>query len=485
MVFHDNNLKLVCIDKKALKYLGHCQVYVIEAEVEPPPGTSCTAMVQTSSEECVEKELPPHAGKFTFLLPADIPRMFQINFKFRSSGEGRNQFGEGLIDEMKISVLTHYAPEGLQYFWDGHSLPAINVPIAKKPLVGILGKPAGQKILQYFQDLVENGAYHCFKRDQGRFFQHESATDLRFKDLALAIQLEESLLLYQMGNLEECKKLGEDVCAQADKFNSPNYNAITGKAMSVISGAYKQEGNFAKAEQILESSTEILESVVPGEETAINRTCVVALCSEKASTVGITKEEERKLKEASDTALIHYRHQLDQNVNSNARGPRRLLTRNMFYYLHSSRVKATDMLVQVSDKELQEVESFVQQFRRLFLDSCPRRDKALFLSARGDLFARKGEIEQGIRVVSEALQITEELHLTEDLIGARDRLQQLYLLRQRAGESRRVPLEIPERRLESNQRFQEPPCEVLQGYLDDLARVSRSRNSVCSLASEN
>lgn len=87
--------------------------------------------------------------------------------------------------------------------------------------------------------------------------------------------------------------------------------------------------------------------------------------------------------------------------------------------------------------------------------------------------------------MSEALQITEELHLTEDLIGARDRLQQLYLLRQRAGESRRVPLEIPERRLESNQRFQEPPCEVLQGYLDDLARVSRSRNSVCSLASEN
>lgn len=71
--------------------------------------------------------------------------------------------------------------------------------------------------------------------------------------------IKESLLLYQMGNLEECKKLGEDVCAQADKFNSPNYNAITGKAMSVISGAYKQEGNFAKAEQILESSTEVNE----------------------------------------------------------------------------------------------------------------------------------------------------------------------------------------------------------------------------------
>lgn len=119
-----------------MQYLGHCQVYVIEAEVEPPPGASCTAMVQTSSEECVGKELPPHAGKFTFLLPADIPRMFQINFKFRSLGEGRNQFGERLIDETKTLFLTHYAPEGLQYFWDGHSLPAINVPIAKKPLVG-------------------------------------------------------------------------------------------------------------------------------------------------------------------------------------------------------------------------------------------------------------------------------------------------------------------------------------------------------------
>ena len=60
-----------------------------------------------------------------------------------------------------------------------------------------------------------------------------------------------------MGNLEGCKQCCEDVCAQAQKFNSPNCNFIAGKAKSVISGAYKQERNFSKAEEMLESSDEV------------------------------------------------------------------------------------------------------------------------------------------------------------------------------------------------------------------------------------
>ena len=60
-----------------------------------------------------------------------------------------------------------------------------------------------------------------------------------------------------MGNLEGCKQLCEDVCTQADKFNSPNYNALAGKAKSVKSGAYKQEKDFSKAEETLETGTEV------------------------------------------------------------------------------------------------------------------------------------------------------------------------------------------------------------------------------------
>ena len=64
-------------------------------------------------------------------------------------------------------------------------------------------------------------------------------------------------MLYQMGNLEGCKQLSEDVCNQAVKFNSPNYNVIAGKAKSVLSDAYKQERKFTKAEEVLETSTEV------------------------------------------------------------------------------------------------------------------------------------------------------------------------------------------------------------------------------------
>ena len=60
-----------------------------------------------------------------------------------------------------------------------------------------------------------------------------------------------------MGDLEQCKQAGEDVCIQANDANSPNYNAIAGRAKSIISGAYKMEKDFVKAEEFLNSSTEV------------------------------------------------------------------------------------------------------------------------------------------------------------------------------------------------------------------------------------
>ena len=79
-------------------------------------------------------------------------------------------------------------------------------------------------------------------------------------------------------------------------------------------------------------------------------------------------------------------------------------------------------------------------------------------------------------MVSEALRIAQDLQLNEDVIGVQDRLRQLYLLRQRGEENGRMPLEIPEGRMGRNEPFQEPRDEILQGYLEQLTRVSRSRS---------
>ena len=140
---------------------------------------------------------------------------------------------------------------------------------------------------------------------------------------------------------------------------------------------------------------QLLESVVPGEETAINRTCFAALYSEKAAVMGITNLEKKKMKRAMKDALIHYGHQLDQNLNRNARGPRRTLIRSMLYRLGASRGKATNMQIPVSDKNMSMVETYVQHFSRRFLGGCPMRDRALFYNALGDFCARKGEYDQG------------------------------------------------------------------------------------------
>ena len=108
-------------------------VYVIEAEVEPAAG-----QIQTSSVECLGDALPSHAGKFTFLLPADIPNTFNINFKFKSLGSINNwsSYGDDLIDEMKTYVITHYPPKSLCHYCDGHTLPTVELPFAKKKPLG-------------------------------------------------------------------------------------------------------------------------------------------------------------------------------------------------------------------------------------------------------------------------------------------------------------------------------------------------------------
>lgn len=142
-------------------------------------------------------------------------------------------------------------------------------------------------------------------------------------------------------------------------------------------------------------SFQLLESVVPGEETAINRTCLAALLSEKGTVEGITEQEKKKLKKALKDAMLHYRHQLNKTQRRNAKSPRRALIRMILFYLHSTRDQATNLQIAVSNKVLDKVKEFVQQFNREFLVNCSMRDKALFCNAYGDLLTRKGQYEEG------------------------------------------------------------------------------------------
>jgi len=101
--------------------------YVIDAEVKPP---GCMHLAETTAVDCAGNTLPPYAGKFTFLLPANTSRIFHVNIKMKSVA------GNALLDEVQTCVLTHYEPNYLFDYWDGHSLPAVDLPFAKKQLVG-------------------------------------------------------------------------------------------------------------------------------------------------------------------------------------------------------------------------------------------------------------------------------------------------------------------------------------------------------------
>ena len=99
----------------------------MEAEVKPP---SCKHLTETTAVDCAGNALPSYARKFSFLLLANISRIFHINIKFKSVAKNE------LLDEVQTCVVTHYAPNHLFDYWDGHSLPAVDLPFAKKQLVG-------------------------------------------------------------------------------------------------------------------------------------------------------------------------------------------------------------------------------------------------------------------------------------------------------------------------------------------------------------
>ena len=101
-------------------------------------------------------------------------------------------------------------------------------------------------------------------------------------------------MLYQRGNLEECKKCAEDVCFQAHKFSSPNYNFLVGKAKSVVSGAYKQQGNFEKAAECLELSTEVCPyvSLLSRNKNVQNDTADIRAKREKSHLLQTNEQDE-------------------------------------------------------------------------------------------------------------------------------------------------------------------------------------------------
>jgi len=101
--------------------------FVIEAEVQPP---GCYLPTSTSIG-CNGDLLPSYAGEFSFLLPANISAIFHINLKFISVA------GNEVLDEIQTCIFTHdYMSDNLFDYWNGHSLPAVDLPFAKKKLMG-------------------------------------------------------------------------------------------------------------------------------------------------------------------------------------------------------------------------------------------------------------------------------------------------------------------------------------------------------------
>lgn len=87
-------------------------------------------LAETTAVDCAGNALPFYAGKFTFILPASISSVFHVNIKFKSIAQ------DELLDKVQTCILTHHSTNNLFDYWDGHSLPAVDLLLAKKQHVG-------------------------------------------------------------------------------------------------------------------------------------------------------------------------------------------------------------------------------------------------------------------------------------------------------------------------------------------------------------
>jgi len=389
------------------------------------------AWMLARSVDCRNKQLPPYAGNLAFMLPVnhEKPTHHAVTLKLC---QGRTDYDCKVLHVVQFIITSHKRGTSLFDFQSGRTITEVEKPMPKIRMQGVLAGELGRAIRMHFQNLGDNGQYNQFLRDSQKLVERVNGI-IKFQDLLLAVRLEEAIIYFGQNKMDDCLATCWDVCARATRHNSGNWPFLLTKAFYIISAVYRQAKEFGKANEYMEKSSECLEPASLSEETAVNRYNAAALLAEKSAAVGLTPNEESEAERLfEEVAGIWTQQKENESMRCVIRSYNRMIT----YFLKTSRTKFPDLRKDVSEVNLVKAGEAIRKVEKNLIAQCPKRLKATFLIGKADYFIRRatrkgtniterersGDFDEAMAVLTEALQISQELSMQKEIEGIQDRM---------------------------------------------------------------
>ncbi|CAB4037030.1 Hypothetical predicted protein, partial [Paramuricea clavata] len=165
------------------------------------------------------------------------------------------------LDCVKYAVSTRDEDHDIYDYKERRGIMEVENPQLKIKITGILAEEIGRQLIMLFQNLGDNGCYEQFYVEQQKLLNGLKELEKKFekdyfKDLELSVKLEESILLFGQHLMDDCMRTAKEVIDDVRARNVPNGPFLIAKAHYIISAVYRQRGDFSKAREHVEYSTE-------------------------------------------------------------------------------------------------------------------------------------------------------------------------------------------------------------------------------------
>ncbi|CAH3037009.1 unnamed protein product [Porites lobata] len=386
------------------------------------------AVVSNFATDGGGNRLPSYARMFAFLLPLDIPMIYNATVQLTKED------GAILCHEIVLTIRINLLEASVSWLQQSENLFEVEYPLPKIKLTGVLRFNFGWNVIMHFENLADNGEFEVYRRHR-LILENWAKTRPHYQDLVAMILLEEGVACLIQHRLEEGVSLARRACRLSSHFSCVNDRAIRGYASAVYAAAERFAGNQDGAKEHLVDALEIFEPMEPSTYTSITLYNIGAITMEKSATIGITATEEKEAENFLQKAADHWMY---QQLNTTIRVLPRVYNRLISLYLKSSPNTAPDLNVTVSQESLTRASDVIGRFENLFPD-CSKWMKTTFCLGKTDYCIRKRDIDGGLGVAQQALEISLASGLQRETTGARRRIDLLREL----DNHRRHPPEVP------------------------------------------
>ncbi|CAH3199098.1 unnamed protein product, partial [Porites evermanni] len=291
-------------------------------------------------------------------------------------------------------------------------------------LPGVWASNEGMDVVKWFQRLADDGMREIFMENL-KGLDKFADKHPKFTDLIPLVLYELALLDLHENRIEEAKTHAKNALLKSRTYHSTNHCYLLAKLKYVESALARREGQYEKAEELLDDSVELLLPCAAGEETAENRYFLASFYVEKSARksarVGISENEETIAENCFQDIERHLDAESRPITN---RFQIRAKNRRLAFYVKSSRhVKNLDFQQSVPEEQVAKASHLITEIEEGLLSCYLKKALLSFDIVKTDFFIRTKNFDQGIEPSTEALRIAREKQWKEYEDVAKQRLE--------------------------------------------------------------